>query len=88
MFKSQLEAIQEAPDDIVDCIYQYVQHYKTNHYLMAAGADFSFQFARVNFEFLEAAMKILDGRKTSTGQILKFHFSTVDEYFKAIFIEQ
>jgi hypothetical protein len=46
------------------------------------GSDFSFQYAHVNFEFLEKLKKLFETKRA--GRRFRFHFSTVSEYFAAV----
>jgi len=46
------------------------------------GSDFSFQYAHINFEFLEKLKKLFETKRA--GRRFRFHFSTVSEYFAAV----
>ena len=54
--------------------------------MITAGMDFAWQFAEVNFKFFENVTALYASHET--GRKFKFMFSTVDEYFQAIFLKQ
>jgi|LauGreDrversion4_2_1035121.scaffolds.fasta_scaffold215933_2 hypothetical protein len=47
--------------------------------MITAGMDFAFQFAEHNFKFVEKIIYL-----TKEIKNMKFVFSTVDEYFQAV----
>ena len=65
------------------CLINYASQFKTNHVLIPAGMDFSYQFADLSYKFLDDAFKIIGSDKIRGGK-MKFLYSTVDEYYQAI----
>ena len=54
----------------------------TNHVIIPFGSDFSFQFAHVNYRFLDDLFAMI--KKSYYGKNFRFKYSTADEYFRAI----
>ena len=46
------------------------------------GSDFSFQYAHINFQFLEKLEKLFKTKRAARR--FRFHYSTVSEYFEAV----
>ncbi len=65
-----------------ECLLNYANQFKTNHVLISAGMDFSYQFADLSYKFLEDSFKIIGTEEIRAK--MKFKYSTVDEYYKAI----
>lgn len=54
--------------------------------MITAGMDFAFLFAEVNYNFFENVTEAFSSH--ALGKKFRFKFSTVDQYFKAIFKKQ
>ena len=54
--------------------------------MITAGMDFAFQHAEINFKFLENVTEAFSAAKL--GKKFKFFYSTVDEYFSSLKIQQ
>lgn len=58
-------------------------HYRTKHVMFTLGADYSFQFANLSFSYIEEVVKIMNEHPEG-GRILKFKYSTVQEYITTV----
>jgi hypothetical protein len=82
-YQSRLWELIGDKDGTVDCLISYAKSYQTNHILIPAGSDFSFQFADLSYKFMEDAMQILSANQIGSKKF-NFMYSTVDTYYQAI----
>jgi alpha-mannosidase len=82
-YQSRLWELIGDKDGTVDCLINYAKSYQTNHILIPAGSDFSFQFADLSYKFMEDAMQILSANQIGSKKF-KFMYSTVDTYYQVI----
>jgi alpha-mannosidase len=54
----------------------------TNQVIIPFGTDFSFMWANINYEYLDNLKKLFATKRAARK--FRFHYSTVDEYFKAL----
>lgn len=54
----------------------------TRHVMVPFGSDFSFQYAHINFQFMEKLERLFKTKRAARR--FRFHYSTVSEYFEAV----
>lgn len=70
------------PLPYISCLSNYAENYKSNHIMITAGMDFAWQFAHINYQFFDNVTHLYSNHEK--GRRFKFMYSTVDEYFQAI----
>lgn len=59
-FTETYDKLESNLNKTLTCLYYYSQHYRTNHLLLTAGAEYAFIHAEVQYAFLDKVIKLLN----------------------------
>ena len=81
---ANLQSIESNPQDILNCLIDYIDSYKFDNVAFTMGDDFAYELAEETFQYSETLQRFF----SEITDYFEFKFSTVGDYYDAMRFEQ